>query len=107
MRWTLCRKRASERNRPMVKTEKEAVEKFLRQARSSKFSVEPDLPGRVVFIAEDKLVGQAELDGYLPRGFIIQAASIDYMPMAFDGMEDKFEEGLRWFEQLPDEYRQL
>ena len=107
MRWTLCRERASERNIPMIKTEKDAVETFLRRARSSKFAIEPDLPGSVVFIAEDKLVGRAKLDGYLPSGFIIQATSIDYMPMAFDGMEEKFEEGLRWFERLPDDYREL
>ena len=106
MRWVLCRKRYDERSISLTDEERKTIHKFFALVDASKFCTEKLLPGRVVFLASHESMAKAYQDDE-PEGFKIYSASIDYMPMAYDGIEDEFQSEMQWFDDLPPGYKKL
>ena len=106
MRWVLCRKRYEDRSIPLTDMERGVIEQFFELVGASKFCSEKLLPGSIVFSASHEGMAKASQDDE-PEGFEIYSASIDYMPMAYDGIEDEFQSEMQWFDDLPPGYKKL
>ena len=106
MRWVLSRKRYEDRSIPLTDVERGTIYQFFDLIGASKFCTEKLLPGSIVFLASHEGMAKASQDDE-PEGFTISSASIDYMPMAYDGIEDEFQSEMQWFDDLPSGYKKL
>ena len=107
MRWVLCKKKYADCSKTLSKPEVMEISDFFELIEATKYCPEQGRPGSIVFLASEHGLAQSDKQNATPAGFEIRSASIDYMPLAYNGIEDEFQSEMQWFYDLPPGYKNL